>query len=134
MRDRAKSLKRILEVQRQLHALEELKFARLKQKVAECQNEQRALTEALSGEEALAGLFMDVTVRRIKALQLEESRLIPQVEAQARVLVEHGGRMRNSERLAEEIAVEMRREEERREIERLLEAGFAQRASSKQDR
>lgn len=134
MRDRAKSLKRILEVQRQLHALEELKFARLKQKVAECQNEQRALTEALSGEEALAGLFMDVTVRRIKALQLEESRLIPQVEAQARVLVEHGGRMRNSERLAEEIAVEMRREEERRELERLLEAGFAQRASSKQDR
>lgn len=71
MRDRAKSLKRILEVQRQLHALEELKFARLKQKVAECQTEQRALTEALSGEEALAGLFMDVTVRRIKALQLE---------------------------------------------------------------
>jgi hypothetical protein len=134
VRDRAKSLKRILEVQRQLHALEELKFARLKQKVAECQNEQRALTEALSGEEALAGLFMDVTVRRIKALQLEESRLIPQVEAQARVLVEHGGRMRNSERLAEEIAVEMRREEERRELERLLEAGFAQRASSKQDR
>lgn len=134
MRDRAKSLKRILEVQRQLHALEELKFARLKQKVAECQTEQRALTEALSGEEALAGLFMDVTVRRIKALQLEESRLIPQVEAQARVLVEHGGRMRNSERLAEEIAVEMRREEERRELERLLEAGFAQRASSKQDR
>lgn len=134
MRDRAKSLKRILEVQRQLHALEELKFARLKQQVTECQNEQRALTEALSGEEALAGLFMDVTVRRIKSLQQEESRLIPQVEAQARVLVEHGGRMRNSERLAEEVAVEMRREEERRELEQLLEAGFAQRASSKQDR
>jgi len=134
VRDRAKSLKRILEVQRQLHALEELKFARLKQQVTECQNEQRALTEALSGEEALAGLFMDVTVRRIKSLQQEESRLIPQVEAQARVLVEHGGRMRNSERLAEEVAVEMRREEERRELEQLLEAGFAQRASSKQDR
>jgi phage terminase small subunit len=135
MRDRAKSLKRILEVQRQLHNLEELKFARLKQQLAQCQAEQRELTEALSGDDALAGLFMDVTVRRLKSLQQEENRLVPQVEAQARVLVEHGGRMRNSERLAEEVAVELRREEERRELERLLEAGFAQRgASSKQDR
>lgn len=135
MRDRARSLKRILEVQRHLHSLEELKFARLKQEMTRCQSEQKALTEALSEEGALHGLFMDVTVRRIKSLQQEESRLAPQVEAQARVLVEHGGRMRNSERLAEELAVELRREDERVELEQLLEAGFAQRlASSKQDR
>lgn len=134
MRDRAKSLKRILEVQRHLHSLEELKFARLKQQVVTCQTEQRELTEALSEEGALRGLFMDVTVRRIKSLQQEESRLAPLLDAQARVLVEHGGRMRNSERLSDELAVEMRREEERRELESLLEAGFALRASSKQDR
>lgn len=135
MRDRARSLKRILEVQRHLHSLEELKFARLKQQVTACQDDQRALADALSGEGALAGLFIDVTVRRLKSLQQEEARLSPQVEAQARVLVEHGGRMRNSERLADELAVEVRREDERRALEELLEAGFAQRgASSKQDR
>lgn len=135
MRDRARSLKRILEVQRHLHSLEELKFARLQQELTVCQSEQRAIAEALSAEGALAGLFMDMTVRRLKSLQQEEARLGPLIEAQARVLVEHGGRMRNSERLAEELAVEVRREDERRELERLLEAGFAQRgASSKQDR
>ena len=135
MRDRAKSLKRILEVQRHLHSLEELKFARLKQQMTRCQSEQQELTETLSGEGALHGLFTDMTVRRIKSLQQEEARLTPQLDAQAKVLVEHGGRMRNSERLAEELAVEVRREDERRELERLLEAGFAQRgASSKQDR
>lgn len=135
MRDRARSLKRILEVQRQLHSLEELKFARLKQELTRCQGEQRALTEALSADGALAGLFIDMTVRRIKSLQLEEAHLEPQVEAQAKVLVEHGGRMRNSERLAAELAVEVRREDERLELEWLLEAGFArQSASSKQDR
>jgi CRP-like cAMP-binding protein len=135
MRDRARSLKRILEVQRHLHNLEELKFARLKQELTLCQTEQREIAEALSSEGALAGLFMDMTVRRLKSLQLEEARLGPLIEAQARVLVEHGGRMRNSERLAEELAVEVRRDDERLELERLLEAGFAQRgASSKQDR
>ena len=135
MRDRVKSLKSILEVQRHLHSLEELKFARLKQQVTRCQSEQSALREALSDEGALHGLFLDVTVRRIKSLQQEENRLAPDLDAQARVLVEHGGRMRNSERLSEELAVELRRVEEREELEQLLEAGFAQRsASPKQDR
>lgn len=135
MRDRVRSLKRILEVQKHLHSVEELKFARLKQKVQECQSEQRALSEALSEEGALHGLFLDMTVRRLKSLQQEEGRLMPELEAQARVLVEHGGRMRNSERLSEELALEVAREEERRELEALLEARFAQEgASSKQDR
>lgn len=134
MRDRVRSLKRILEVQRHLHSVEEVKFARLKQKVQECQNEQRALSEALSEEGALHGLFLDVTVRRIKSLQQDESRLMPLLDAQAKVLVEHGGRMRNSERLADALAVEVAREDERRELEELLEARLAQdAASSKQD-
>jgi hypothetical protein len=38
--------------------------------------------------------------------------------------------MRNSERLAEELAVELRREQERKELEQLLEAGFARQAVS----
>jgi hypothetical protein len=135
MRDRVKSLKRILEVQRHLHSMEELKYARLKQAITRCQGEQRELSGALSDDDALHGLFMDVTVRRLKSLQQEEQRLAPQVDAQARVLTAHGGRLRNSERLAEELQVEMRRVEEREELERLLETGLAlRRASSEQDR
>jgi hypothetical protein len=135
MRDRVRSLKRILDVQRHLHSVEELKFARLKQQVQKCQSEQQELAGALSEEGALHGLFLDMTVRRLKSLQQEESRLTPELEAQARVLVEHGGRMRNSERLAEELAAEVAREDERRDLEQLLEARFARDgASSKQDR
>jgi hypothetical protein len=135
MRDRVKGLKRILEVQRHLHSLEELKYVRLQQHLARCRSEQEALTAALSEEGALHGLFMDMTVRRLKSLKQEEVRLMPEVEAQARVLLEHGGRVRNSERLSEELGVELRRLEEREELEQLLEAGFAQKAaSSKQDR
>jgi hypothetical protein len=135
MRDRVRSLKRIVEVQRHLHSLEELKYARLKHSLDQCRGEQRELSEALSGEDALHGLFTDVTVRRLKSLQQEESKLLPVMEAQARVLLSHGGRLRNSERLSEDLAVELRRVEEREELEQLLEAGFARDgASSKQDR
>ncbi|WP_072395305.1 hypothetical protein [Hyphomicrobium sp. CS1GBMeth3] len=130
MRNRARSLKRILEVQRHLHNVEEVKYARLKQQMTHCQDEQRALTDALAEDGALHSMFMDVTARRVQSLQQQEAKLAPQLDAQARVLVEHGGRMRNSMRLAEELAAEIRREDERRELERLLEAGFAFRAAS----
>lgn len=135
MRDRVRSLKRILEVQRHLHSVEELKFARLKQRVTRCESEQEALTEALSDNGALHSLFMDVTARRIQSLRQEAARLAPQLEAQARVLAEHGGRMRNSERLAAEVFAEQQREEERQDLEWLLEARLARPgASPEQDR
>jgi hypothetical protein len=135
MRDRVKSLKRIIEVQKHLHNMEELKYARLKQILDRCQSDQRELSDALSGEDALHGLFTDVTVRRLKSLQSEERKMLPAMEAQARIVLAHGGRLRNSERLSEELAVELRRVEEREELDQLLEAGFAiGGASSKQDR
>jgi hypothetical protein len=135
MRDRVKSLKRIIEVQKHLHNMEELKYARLKQILDRCQSDQRELSDALSGEDALHGLFTDVTVRRLKSLQSEERKMLPAMEAQARIVLAHGGKLRNSERLSEELAVELRRVEEREELDQLLEAGFAiGGASSKQDR
>ena len=69
MRDRVKSLKRVLDVQRHLHSMEEVKYARLQKRLADCQNEQKELANALSAEGALHGLFMDMTVRRIQSLQ-----------------------------------------------------------------
>ncbi len=129
------SLKRIADVQKQLHNLEEVKYARLQQKMTECRSAQDELSKALSNDDALHGLFVDVTVRRLKSLRQEEAKLAPEIEAQARVVLEHGGRLRNSERLKDELTVELRRIEEREELERLLEAGFAQAlASSEQDR
>lgn len=134
MRERVKTLKRVLQVQKRLHALEELKYVRLKQKAQTCQDEQRALAEALSDDDALHGLFLDMTVRRVQTLQLEEARLAPLIEAQARVLGEHTARLSSSERLSEALGEELKREEERLELEKLLEARFAQSgASSEQD-
>lgn len=134
MRDRVKSVRRVMQVQKHMHALEELKYARLHQQLQECTSAQEGLTNALSTDDALHGLFMDVTVKRLQSLRIEEGRLRPLVEAQARVLREHGARLKSSERLAEDLEEELSRLEERDELERLLEAGFARRgASSEQD-
>jgi hypothetical protein len=134
MRDRVKSLKRILDVQKHLHDREELKYVRLQQKVRDCQSDQAALMDALSSTDVLRGIFMDLTVRRLQTLRTEETRLQPLLDKQARAVQEHGGRMRNSERLKDALEEELARVEDREELERLLEARFAQAASSKQDR
>lgn len=135
MRGRSQSAKRMLEVQKHLHSIEELKYLRLKQQIDKCESEQRELTEALSGEDALLGLFLDMSVRRIQALKQEEVRLIPLLQKQARVLVDHGGRIKSTERLVEELEYEERRAEERSDLEEVLEVTLARgRASLKQDR
>lgn len=134
MRERLKGLKRIVEVQRHLYNLEEVKYARLTSELSRLQTAQEELRQAFSNDEALQGLFIDVMVRRLKSLQQDETKLKPLIDAQARVMLEHGGRLRNSERLAEDLAVDVRRVEEKDELERLLEAAFAQElASSEQD-
>lgn len=134
MKSRARSARRILEVQKQLHRLEELKFAQLQQKMAQLESEQRELTQALSEDDALHGLFVDMTVRRLLALKSEASRLTPEWQARAESLIEHGGRVRNAERLKEGLEVEVRRLDERAELEEVLEVRLASGdASLKQD-
>ena len=135
MRGRSQSAKRMLEVQKHLHSIEELKYLRLKQQIDKCETEQRELTEALSSEDALHGLFLDMSVRRIQALKQEEIRLMPLLQKQARVLVDHGGRIKNTERLVKELEYEERRDEERSDLEEILEVMLAKSSASlKQDR
>jgi hypothetical protein len=135
MQGRSQSAKRMLEVQKHLHSIEELKYLRLKQQIDKCETEQRELTEALSSEDALHGLFLDMSVRRIQALKQEEIRLMPLLQKQARVLVDHGGRIKNTERLVKELEYEERRAEERSDLEEILEVMLAKSSASlKQDR
>jgi hypothetical protein len=133
-KDRSKSAKRMLEVQKHLHSIEELKYLRLKQQIDKCETEQRELTEALSSDDALHGLFLDMSVKRIQALKLEENRLMPILQRQARVLVDHGGRVKNTEKLVEELQYEERRAEERSDLDEIIEVTLAKHSASlKQD-
>jgi hypothetical protein len=88
----------------------------------------------LSSDDALHGLFLDMSVKRIQALKLEEGRLMPLLQRQSRVLVDHGGRVKNTEKLVEELQYEERRAEERSDLDEIIEVTLAkQSASLKQD-
>jgi hypothetical protein len=135
MKDRARAAERIVNVQKQLHRIEEIKYAQIQQKLAQAETDQLELTRALSEDEALHGLFVDMTVRRLIALRQEAARLGAELEEQAKALIEHGGRLKNAERLRDDLGVEVRRVDERKELERILEVTLIRGdASLKQDR
>lgn len=135
MKDRMRAAERIVSVQKQLHRIEELKYAQIQQKITQAEKDQLELMQALSEDGALHGLFVDVTVRRLTALRQEVARLGAELEEQAKALIEHGGRLKNAERLRDDLGVEVRRVDERKELERVLEVTLAKdHASLKQDR
>ena len=134
MKDRARAAQRILRVQKKLHQLEELKFVQLQQRLAEIEREQRELTLALSEDGALHSLFIDMTVRRLKALRQAADRLSRDIAERARGLIEHAGRLRHAERLAGALDLELRRADQRTELEEVLDLSVARNdASLKQD-
>jgi glutamine phosphoribosylpyrophosphate amidotransferase len=134
MKDRSKSAHRILAVQKQLHRIEELKLAQFQKRVAMLENEQADLMGALSEDDALQGLFIDMTVRRLTASRLQVSQLEPELEAASKSVLEHAGRVRNAERLADELDEELRRAAERQDLEDILEISLtSEDASLKQD-
>lgn len=135
MTSRSKSMKRIVEVQKKLHRMEELKYAQVQQRIVALEQEQAALMGALSTDEALHGLFTDMTVKRLTASRQEVSRLQPELAKRARIVLDHAGRLRNAERLAEAVELDARRVEERQELGEILDMSLARDdASLKQDR
>ena len=57
------------------------------------------------------------------------------MQKQERVLVDHGGRIKNTERLVKELEYEEQRAEERSDLEEILEVMLAKSSASlKQDR
>lgn len=135
MKDRVKAAERIVDVQKQLHRIEEVKYAQIQQKIARAEQDQLELTEALSADDALHGLFVDVTVRRLIGLRQAVAQLGEELKEQAKALIAHGGRLKNAERLKDSLDVEIRRIDERKDLERILEVTLARdHASLKQDR
>lgn len=134
MASRVKTVKRILDVQTHLHNLAEVKYLEVQQKIDRTEKDEQELLTALSGDGALHGLFVDVTVKRLKVLRQARADLLIELERAAKVVREQGGRMKNAERLLVDLKVEERRAEERSMLDEVLEVALAGgTASLKQD-
>ncbi len=73
-------------------------------------------------------------MKRLNAVRDEALRAEADVEAASREVLKHGGRIRNIERLVEDLDVEVKRADERSELDQILEITLVKdRARFKQD-
>jgi len=99
MSERAQKAHRVLDVQRQLHRIEEWRMSDLQRRLDELEGEQQSLIRALNDDAALQGLFIDTMARRLRSLAEETTRVGRERDAQAARLAEHAARVACAERL-----------------------------------
>src|SRR5262245_9356879 len=116
MDPRTRKSRRILAAQQQLHRIEQWKLADLQRRLSELEGSQLDLISALNDTNALHGLFIDTMARRLSLLAEEAERVAREKNTQSLRLIDHATRVRMAERLAEAIALEVEREEERKEL------------------
>jgi hypothetical protein len=115
MRDPAK-VHRILDVQQQLHRIEEWRLADLDRTLRELATSERDLIRALNEDEALQGLFIDATARRLASIAEQAARVGKEKTAQEQRLLEHAARKVCAERLAQTVDREVAQAADKRNL------------------
>jgi hypothetical protein len=130
MKKRLDSITRVLDAQRQLHRAAEWQLARLQRQEAELEEDQRSLIAALNDDNALQGLFIEATAKRMRAVARKIDATKEAKAQQAREVAAQASRVKRAERLAETVEREHRRDEERRDLAEVIEQALAHRRAS----
>jgi hypothetical protein len=130
MQDRAAKARRILAAQQQLHRIEQWKLAELQRALADLTSAQLEIIGALNDNNALHGLFIDTTARRLGTLAEEAERVNRKTTDQSLRTTEHAVRVRASERLEQAVAQELQRELEGKELLDIIEQHLANKVTS----
>src|SRR6185295_16504834 len=115
MRDPAK-MHRILDVQQQLHRIEEWRLADLDRALLALAASEQELIRALNEDDALQGLFIDATARRLASIAEQAARVGKEKTAQEQRLLEHAARKVCAERLAQAVDREVAQAAEKRAL------------------
>ena len=122
---RERKIKRILALQRQLHRLSQWRLGELQRQEDAIQGKQRDLIGALNDDGRLQGLFVAAMAKRLSSLADEETRLAGLKKVQKEDVWAHARRVRQSERLADLLAVTRRRDTEKKERDDISERAAA---------
>jgi hypothetical protein len=114
---RERKIKRILDLQHQLHRLSQWRLAELQRQEDIVQDKQRDLIGALNDDDRLQGMFVGAMAKRLTSLADEEARLAGLRKVQNEDVWAHARRVRQSERLVDVAALARRREAEKKERE-----------------
>jgi hypothetical protein len=133
MSTRAQRTRRVLALQEQLHRVEHWKLLDLQRRVAELDTQRRELIAALNDSDALQGLFLDATARRLMSIAREADEVGREERLQIARVGEHAVRVACAERLSEAVAGQAARAEEKQALREVIDrlVGAATPASRK---
>jgi hypothetical protein len=133
MSTRVQRTRRVLALQEQLHRVEHWKLLDLQRRVAELDLQRRELIAALNDSDALQGLFLDATARRLMSIAREADEVGREERLQIARVGEHAVRVACAERLSEAVAGQTARAEEKQALREVIDrlVGAATPASRK---
>jgi hypothetical protein len=114
MRQRHKSLKRLLHVKKQLHQKEEAELAEIQRKKSEIETERRALFDILGARND--PFILGLACRHLVQTQRRESELREQEQEQKSQLMRRTAQKKALEKIVEDAARKVAREDEKLEL------------------
>lgn len=130
MRQRLKSLQRVLSVQKDMHRLAEWRLARIDRHLQMLRAEQERLLTHLDSEQLFATAFAKPILDRLRALEEAKARLTREREEQRQLLLEDARRMGQVTNLTRAVEEHCRRDDEKRELDAAIEAALNRAAAS----
>jgi hypothetical protein len=129
MKKRLQSVQRILSVQQKMQQLAEWKMAEIQREQNQVQRAQQDMLTYLGCDLQMRQLAAPAQ-RMLRHLIRESAALEAAKAEQAEILLEHGKKVKQVERVAQDLAVEVRRTGERKELAELVEQALANPAAS----
>ncbi|MGA2794351.1 MAG: hypothetical protein ABSE69_12620 [Roseiarcus sp.] len=130
MRQRRKSLAKILLLQDQLKNLNAWKLAALDQQRAALEESQRATIEAIDRDAISSGILVTSATRRLRNIDTQIATLKDEHRAQTQRAQEQAIRARLAERLVENVEAKYRMQQERADLGDLIERSVAKKTAS----
>jgi hypothetical protein len=116
MRERQKSLERLLQVKTQLHRLEEARLGDLQRRKQAMDEERRAMFDLLGDVEKTDGLILGLACRHIARTEARQRDLDIAEQAQKQALMQRGAQKKALEKILQETRQARARDDERRAL------------------
>ena len=130
MKQRRKSLEKILLLQDQLHKLSTWKLAALDQQRAALEETQKATIEAIDRDAIANGILVASATHRLRGIDKQIAVVKAQHVKQAQVALEQGARTKLAERLVDKIEAKYRKQQERSDLGDLIERSLGKDSAS----
>jgi hypothetical protein len=124
MGTRAERARRLLALQEQLHRIEQWKLLALQRRAAELDVERREMIEALNGNDALQGLFLDAMARRLTSIARQADEVARKETEQAARVSARAVQVACAERVSEAAEKDAARDAEKRALGEIIDSAL----------